>query len=349
MDETTFRILDALSRQLGSDISINELTKEIEGLHGSAYYANIYRALQNLVETGIIALAKAGKSYFISLNFGNYLAIDFLAEMELRRKYELLRRNPEMQMLLAEIGSQCSDFPIKSISLINPERNIRLNRTELLIMLQKRSEEEMDALQETMQALYRRHNMRIDYLAIRREEFEDLLKSEERNPLKEMLSDKIAFFNPQAFWMAIAEAFEKGIRVRIERQETNPAKISEQDMTFNLARFGYKEIGAEIKQGERICIEYIITSILLKGDARRIEAIPILLAKNQANYSLLVFLSRKYALSDRLLGLLKALNSIRPKKEVQEAIRSLETMNVKAVKINESSVRENMRLYNAIG
>lgn len=36
MDETTFRILDTLSRELGRPPSINELTRKIETLHGTA-------------------------------------------------------------------------------------------------------------------------------------------------------------------------------------------------------------------------------------------------------------------------------------------------------------------------
>ena len=37
MDETTLRIGDGLSRSLGLQLSINELTKEIARLHGRAY------------------------------------------------------------------------------------------------------------------------------------------------------------------------------------------------------------------------------------------------------------------------------------------------------------------------
>jgi len=86
VDETTFRILDTLSRELGRQISINELTRKIAKQHGSAYYANIYKKLLALNKEGTILIGRIGKSSIISLNFKNYLLIDLLIEMELKKK-----------------------------------------------------------------------------------------------------------------------------------------------------------------------------------------------------------------------------------------------------------------------
>ncbi len=350
MDETTFRIMDALSRELGNALSINELTKWIEELHGSAYYANIYKAMRNLNNEGIINLTKTGRSSLVSLNFRNYTIIDLLTEMELKRKHEILKKKTELQLLLADIDKQFKDlYHIKSICLINPEMNMKLNRAEFLILLHTSPEETCDGIRKAIQTPQRTHDMKIDYLMINKDEFLDLLKSEERNPLREMLSDKIVFFNPQAFWMEIIAVLETGIHIRLERRETNPAKISEQDLVYNLTRFGYKETGTQIEQGENICVEYIVTSILMQNDARRIQAIPIILAKNRANYNLLIFLAQKYEQPSRLLGLLKALNRIKPMEEVGEAIRGLEATHVKEIKASVANIREKMRLYHAIG
>jgi len=167
--------------------------------------------------------------------------------------------------------------------------------------------------------------------------------------LKEMLYDKITFHGPQDFWSHIAAALAKGHRIALLEAETNTAKISERDLTFNLARFGYKEIGPELREGRRICIECIIASIMMKGDSRRIEAIPILLAKNKPNHSLLIFLSEKYGLSGRLIGLLKALDEIKPSKEAAVTIGILESLKPKEIRANNKSIEEKMRLYGAIG
>lgn len=304
----------------------------------------------------IINLTKAGRSQITTLNFSNYLLIDLLAEMELRRKQDLLRNRRELQMLFLELDTYFNDLQfqfIHSISCINPEKNIRLNRIELLILFkglrEKITLKELNSVHELIRLLQSIHNIRIDCLMVSKDEFIDFLKSEEANPLREMISDKITFLHPQTFWLDIRSALEKGLQIRIEETETNPAKISEQDLVYNLARFGYREIGLEIKQGKDICIEYIITAILLRNKARRIEAIPIILAKNKSNYNLLIFLSQKYEVAGRLLGLLKILNKIKkPAKEVREAIEMLQIRKIKEIKADERSIRQKMRLYNVI-
>lgn len=353
MDETTFRILDTLSRALGRALSINELSRRIKTLHGTADYKNIYEKLQTLNKEKIINLTKTGRSQITTLNFKNYLLIDLLAETELRRKQDLLRDRRELQMLFLELDTYFNDPQfqfLQSISCINPEKNIRLNRIELLILFKGSRRtitiKELNAVHEVIRLLQSMHNIKIDYLMLSKDEFIDFLKSEEANPLREMLSDKITFFYPQSFWLDIRSTLENGIQIRIEQIETNPAKISEQDLVYNLARLGYKEIGTEIKQEKDICIEYMITAILLRNKARRIEAIPIMLAKNKSNYNLLMFLCQKYEVSSRLLGLLKILNKIRHAKEIQQAIEILQIRKIKEIKANEGSIRQKMRLYN---
>src|SRR3972149_6672057 len=103
MDETTFRILDALSREIGAPLSIRELTKKIQYFHGTAHYPNIYERLQTLTRDGVTLVTKLGKSSITALNFENYLITDWLAEMELRKKRDFLRDRAELQMPLAEI------------------------------------------------------------------------------------------------------------------------------------------------------------------------------------------------------------------------------------------------------
>ncbi|MCL5318825.1 MAG: hypothetical protein M1503_11280 [Thaumarchaeota archaeon] len=350
MDETTFRILDTLSRALGRPLSINELNRKMQELHGTAYYANTYRKLQALAEQGSITLTKTGQSSLVTLNFGNYPLIDMLAEMELKRKQTFLEKQAELQMLFMEIETYCSQMShMISVSATYPERNRKLNRAELLILLHPEGAhyEQTLAIHKLMQTIQRMHTIRIDYMILSGVELTNLLASEEKNPLQEMLADEITILNPQGFWYEIKNARQQGIQIKASEKETNPAKIPERDIIHNLARFGYRELGPALEKGEDICIEYIITAILMKKDARRIAAIPIILAKNRANYNLLTFLSQKYGVSGRLLGLLKALDKIRHTKETEAAIKSLESMNVKEIEADEESIMKKMRLYNA--
>ena len=354
MSDATFKILGTLSTGLGNQSSINELTKKIAKTYGAAYYPGIYEKLHEMERDKIINLTKIGTSSIAQLNFENYLLIDLLSEMELKRKQAFLKNRIELQLPFMKITTYCRELSlIKSICAIKPERNATLNRLEFLILLRSSKEEnclqnEINKLRIITKSLQNMHNIRIDYLTLFDDEFFDLLRSEEINPIKEMLSDKIAFLYPQEFWMEIKEAMEKGIQIKFEDKETNPADIREHDLAYNLMRFGYTEIGTEIKQGQKICIEYIITSLLMQEDIRRIEAIPIILAKNNANYNLLTFLSQKYGLSETLLGLLRALEKIKPNKNIEKTIDHLKNMGIKESKFDEKTIMEKMRLYNAI-
>lgn len=368
MDETTFRILDALSKDLGNPISINELTGRIKELHGTAYYKNIYDKIHDLRKQNILIVTEIGKSSIIKLNFNNYLLTDILTEMELKRKQDFLERKAELQMLLLGMETYFSQgfYLIGSISLANPEHNMKLNRAEFLFLLAEplrwaknekpepeekgtaMLQSEIHGIHSIMQMLQKMHNIKTDYLILRENEFLELLKSEESNPLKEILSNKIAFHSPQSFWIEIKIALTKGIQIKLEREETNPAKISEQDMIYNLSRFGYKEMGPKMSWGRDICLESIITSLLLKNDARRIEAIPAILAKNKANYNLLIFLCQKYNQLEKLLGLLRVLNKIKGSEETENAIKILEKRKLTGKKYDGKIIKQKMRLYGAI-
>jgi hypothetical protein len=353
MDNTTFRILDIISAYLGESFSINRLTEKIKETYGTAHYANIYKRLHDLEKQDILNLKQFGKSSIVELNFRNYLLTDFLTEMEIRKKIEFLKRKEDLQIFLAELeGCLNSLSSIKSVCSIRTEENLKLNRIELLFLL-RNSEEGMHVEDETvriyaeLQRLQKKYNLRIDSLVLEQLEFSSLLRTDEINPLNEILSKKLALFCPQAFWNEIRETVEKGIKIRPGEMETKPAHVNEIDLLYNLARFGYREFGAAIEQGKKFCIEYVITALLLSGDARRIEAIPIIIAKNDFKSNVMIFLAQKFGLSGRLLGLLRILQDIKHTKEVSRAMRLLEALDVKETQADERSILDKMRLYDA--
>ncbi len=355
MDETTFRILDTLARGLGTELSIKALTEKIGELYGSAYYVNIYKKLQQLAKEGIVSLTRMGNSLIVGLNFKEYIITDLLTEMEFRNKQNLLREHRELQMLFLELETYCRDLLfVRSISIIKPFKNAKLNRAELLFLIRAHGmslypdEKEAETLRNIILQLQAIHNMKIDFLILADVKFLDMISSDEINPVKEMISDKIVFFNPQHFWMTIKVAAERNIPVKAEEKEISPAKIPEQDMVYNLARFGYREIGTQMPARERdICREYIATALIAQGDARRIEAVPIILAKNSVNFDILFFLSQKYRLSERMLGLLKILQEVVPRKDSEAVIKAMEAIKIKAIPPDRESILEKLRLYNA--
>jgi len=153
-------------------------------------------------------------------------------------------------------------------------------------------------------------------------------------------------FCPQSFWREIKSIKEKS-KIRTVMDELKPTKISESDLFYNLNRFGYKEFGWKIQTGKKICIEYIITALLLKNNSRLFEATPIIISKNKFDANLLIFLCQKFQTSEKLLGLLKAIKEIKPENEIIKTIEILDSLQIKEAPTNKQDIIEKMRLYNA--
>lgn len=367
MDETSFKILETLSREIGRETSISQLTERVGELYGSAYYANIYKKLKQLETDNIIRLDKVGNTTIVSLNFRDYWIADVLAQVEIMRKQRFLLEHVELRALFRnietvydwlwedyhkEFGGSAKDRTfVRSISAIRPEKNEMLNRLELLVLLRGPGADHIKAAVARLPIQALQGPVKIDALVLAETEFLEMLSSGEANPAKEMLSDKIAFVGPQNFWHAVRSAAEKGMPIKTEEAETIPAKISEQDLVYNMSRLGYREMGSKVSAGRDICLEYVIAGMVTQGDARRMEAVPVLLSKNRANYDLLIFLSQKFRFSERLLGLLDALAEVAPKAhertKVKLVTKELRDTKIKPVAVDRKSIKEKMRLYNA--
>ncbi len=353
MDEASFRVLDTLSREIGSTLSIHQLAARIREYYGTGYYARTYNRLNDLSRQGYITLTKAGRSSVPALDFSSYILPDLLSEIEMRKKREFLERFKNFKLLLMDIESYAHANPeIESVSLIEPDRNSKLNRAELLVVLHGMDSNSalhrFISILTAMRNLQGSRTIRIDPLLLTDREFGSLLTRGETNPLKEALPNRITFYNPNSFWLNISEIMRAGGKITPAKGETNPAKISDKELYYNLSRFGYSELGIEPREGRQICIEYIVTALLIRGEARAIDSIPIILAKNKANYRLLIFLSEKYKVSGALLGLLKALHQISSAKETVRAIEILQSLGAREVKANRVSIREKLKVYGAI-
>jgi hypothetical protein len=350
MDTTTRRILDVISSSIGDPLSINQLTERIKEKYGSAYYANIYQKLQELKNAGFLNLDIMGRASIIKLNFQNYLLIDLLSEIDIDKKMDFLTKRSDLFAFLTEMDESLTDnCAIKSISSINPTKNIKLNRMELLFLLGETSSyhDKTIELYKEMLKLQNKHNLKINNLILDKHDFYNLFTSDEINPIKEALSEKITFFCPQAFWSEIKKTAEK-TEIRTIKSETKPANISDLDLIYNLNRFGYREFGSHLAQGKKFCIEYIITAILLQDDVRQTEAIAVILAKNNFKSNMLAFLSQKFQTAGKLIGILNTLDEIKPTTEIGKTIDILKAYNTEELPANKESIRQKLSLYNAV-
>ena len=358
MDQTTFMILDKLSSNVGKTYSIHSLTNELKADKHKAHYKNIFDKIKELNKKDDIILEKIGNSHRISINFSNYSMLILLSQLELIKERRLLERDGELKMLFSELNTFFrQDFHhIKSISIIRAERNKALNRQEFLFIL-KDSGDGMDqqikkdiiSICRQMTKLDRLHNIKLDYLILRENEFRILLKEQAHNPLKEMISAHTVLAYQENYWLQIKKLIDEGILIS-SAEEINPAKIDERDIIYNLGRFGYKEIGAEIEKGDKYALESIIISLLLKGEERRIEAIPAVLNKNLMHgrkpiFNLLIFLALKYRREGEILAFLELLRNHNRSKEINDAIDIMTSIGIKPKKIDENSIKQKMGLY----
>jgi len=350
MDTPTLRILETLSSNIGDSLSINQLTERIKNTYGTAYYANIYQKLQELKNENLLTLNQIGRSSNVKLNFQNYLLIDALAEMETEKKRSFLTKRSNLIPLLNDMEQAFDDAcAIRTISATNPAKTLKLNRIELLILLRENQNhhQETTNLYKETQKLQNKYNLKIDSLILNKTNFQELSTTDEINPAREAISEKIILLSPQQFWRQIKEIAEK-TEIKPIKAETKPANTADVDLTYNLSRFGYTEFGRAITQGKKICIEYITTAILLQDDIRLQEAVPVILAKNSFKTNVLAFLSQKYGTAKRLISMLKILCEIKPTQEINQTIELLKTFNKEEITVDTESILQKLRLYNAL-
>lgn len=347
---TEFKIIDTISREIGNPLSISGLTTEIKREFGSAHYPNIYNALLDLKDKNIIQIEKQGNASIPLLNFSNYLLPDMLIEIELQKKRDFLQKWPEAQFILSNLDRELSGLSfIRSILMINPEHNMRLNRAELLILIDQENLANRQKAKRMIDELRRHNNIRTEDLILSQDKLIDFLRSNEKNPIKEMLSDKIGIYLPQSFWNLIRNAYMHGLRIRFDNERTNPSKIKESDVAYNLAKFGYKELGPEIRRGKDYSMEYIISSILMGEDPRRAAAASILISKNLPSFELLEFLSMRHGFAEKLLSLLETINDISPAPEFSDAISALKERGINPSMVDERQIRNLMEVYGRTG
>jgi len=198
-----------------------------------------------------------------------------------------------------------------------------------------------------LQRLQNKHNIKTDSLILNKHDFQQFITTDEINPARESLGEKIILSGPQAFYGQIKDIAEN-TEIKVLREETKPLKIPNADLTYNLNRFGYQEFGRPMTQGRNISIEYVVTTLLLQDDTRLQEAAPVILAKNTFNSNVLAFLSKKFDTNARLIGIMKILREFKPTTETNETIDLLNTFGSKEIPTDKKDVLSKLKLFNAL-
>ena len=259
--------------------------------------------------------------------------------MELRRKGALLERMPRAELPFAALERLLRELPIQFALLVGPEKNLRLNRLEVLACVEQGAENRVST---ALAELGRQQNIRIDALGITVFEFLSFLSKAEHNPIQEMVADGIALFGPQSFWATIAEAEAAGRHARVA-EPIDPARMSRPDLVYNLGRFGFPLLGGATR-GKAVCIELTVTAALIRREARLHAGAAAVLSKTAFHPRVLAFLATKHGTEKALGGLLTRRSASPHFKELRALVREAQTASTRS---GRSSLRRTLEAYNA--
>lgn len=307
MNEHEFRVLDALVRNPDGRMSINELDRWVSRRYNlRKAYKNTRHTVLRLRLENVLSTKSRGKSTMTGLNFGSPLLAGELAIFEIEKKRRFLTANPDFNGVLWELEKKLdavADFAILS----DPERSRITGSWDALLAVRDES-----AADRVVGNFEKMHNIRINQLVLMPREFESSMTSEEGNPAKAFLAgERMVLLNPERFWRTVCSMKERGLEIKLENLP-NPTKLKDEAILANMSIFGYPLRSPSAKKPseaglEKIALESLIAAIVFKGgDARLIEAIPILLAKNPVNQRYLFFMAKKYGMINKVGFLLEA-------------------------------------------
>ncbi len=274
-------ILDLLSSATCGETSINMLSKQLKENGFSGDYKNTYQKIMKFEKDNLLITTQIGKSKTISLNYQNPKTISKLAIMELSKKIDFIEKNQNFSKILLDLQAITSEF----ILMTNPQKNINLNRIEILIL----TENPLETLKKC-NGIEEKYSIRIDCLALKNKDFAKLIKSN-NSTIAEMLTNKIILTNQEHFFELAGDILAKN---NLNRRNYSLTDLNEAEIRYNLSKFGYSEFGKELKSKELSFEESIISTLIL-GTARQKTALKNLIIKNEFNPELLAFFAKKYS------------------------------------------------------
>ncbi|MFH1588055.1 MAG: hypothetical protein ABIA76_01820 [Candidatus Diapherotrites archaeon] len=333
-----FRILELLSKNLGKQYSIRQISKEL-----NAHYSLTYTKIQELASDKILKLISIGKTKTPKIIF-NYNNNKKLAGIELKKLNSLDENTKE---ILELIESELIREFTNSISLINYEKNKNMNYYEIILLLNQETpaffgseikpieeiekqareknkekiKEEIEKSHEKIKEIEKKQGTKINLLILTQEEFNNELFLNQENLTRECFLDKIIFSRPYEFWRRLLIPLKNNEPPEIQKSK----KPTEEEILFALNKFGYELFSDKKFQETNISIEKLILELLQSNNARYILAIPILLAKHKTNYRELLFLARRTSKINQLGYFLEITANLKEKKEeLMEAIKLFE-------------------------
>jgi hypothetical protein len=349
-----FRVLDTLARTIGESHSLRSFADEVESAHGTGHYPNVHEQLQRLEDDGTVSFEKAGRSKVPRLRFQRADLPDTMAALELWRKRALLAEHPSAREPLARVEDRLtSDERVRSVSLIAPQRNLRLRRLELLVLLhgtpqgttQEPGPHREVELAERLSELEDDTALRVDAWPVPADDFADRLTSREASPAPRVLRSHTCVWNPQAFWLAVAKGLPHGTGLA-PATPNRLSSLEEGEIAWNLSRWGYEERGRALdEEATALCPEAVAVAALAADVPRWIGAAAVVLSKADLDANLLAYLAKSEGQAGRLGEIVKILYDRDADPALAHLLQLLEALGIEPERIEQDMVADALDLY----
>ncbi len=295
MRKITCLVLGALARNFGRLLSIKRLVSEISAIKPS-FYKNVYDEVMLLEQQGLLKMLKAGNNNLIEFDFSSIDLVNALSELELQKSAELLDARKLSASKVAFTELMLSLSPGTAACVVSGSKSLALNMLEFLIVLPDsvNSREARASTHSAVNSFSLKTNFKTTTLMLTALEFRQLLSDAKANSLKHLIKQETCFYNPQLYWLNFYSMQKQGLKTVFQEATGNALDLTRDDVLKTFARHGYAELGGVAETTGDYCIETAIAAALLQEDARLLEAIPIVLAKNKVNYHLLEYLIAKH-------------------------------------------------------
>ncbi len=300
--------------------------------------------------------------------------------MEKNRKQTLLKKlgNTEIEHELNWLYLHTQGCA-ESICIINDRTSFSLKKIEFLILLrsplpgytrgpftadaglsEKELQEARKLVSKVVQWFEEKTNYQASVLAVSLEEFDSLLNSPRPNYLKHMARKEIAVLGAQEYWLQFTRMRYQGrLSLPFDDTECDPLKLSHEDIHQAFAEYGYIQTRKTAKRTRSTPIESALAAALIQKEPRLLEAIPVILAKdnqNEINYPLIEFLAEKHG-NLKLFGFLletaiRYAQALKPHaaansllKRIKQQSKNVDTSLPVDMHIRSEDIRETMRSY----
>lgn len=238
-------------------------------------------------------------------NMTNPVVYGMLAEVDLARRRNFIQTNIQYGFLLADIEEYVMDnIDVSFITVCKPFYFAAVNSLFLCLCLKDMGDlKRVSDLINELRTIGKKHNVWVIVYPASSDSYIKMLQRREKNLTQYSFKNGFVLTGQSVFWSHIRKAWCDGKHITSSNKLPKIMKMSENDLVYNMTRYGYGEFGSAIRTGNSMDVESTITALLYSDEPRRYSiGAPVLIAKNEIDVGYLLFLADSFKLLKKLGG-----------------------------------------------